>query len=385
MKKIAFITHNLCLGGVQKNVALLANTLSNIYAVTIILFESKEVAYALDKSIALLTLPQHTLHLADKNDLELEFIGMELFDIRSRELGALLKEASFDLVIAFEDYNSLCTLHTLPKKSKAIVSSRVSLEYGYKDRLIHLLPRSFYETHIKALYPKAEAVVSVSEGVGEELAKLGIASVSIANGIEIEKLLPLAQEPIAYEGEFFLHVGRFDTAQKAQDALVHAYAKVSDTLQSSLIFVGDGKDRASVEALVAQYGLEKRIFFMGFDANPYKYMHKCKGFIFSSHYEGMPNALLEALSLGCAVVAYKFEPSWREFDGKEGILFINRGDIESLSLALVRFEKEPIFKVALEQGAQKIIQAYRHDRCQQQWVKLVNNVVSKEACVCAES
>lgn len=385
MKKIAFITHNLCLGGVQKNVALLANTLAKMYAVTMILFEDKEIAYALDKAISFITLSHHPLDLTHKGSVELEQIGKTLFDARSLELGNVLQKASFDMVIAFEDYNSLCTLQALPSQTKAIVSSRVSLEYGYKDRLIHLLPCSFYETHIKALYPKAHAVVSVSQGVGDELAMLGIQSLSIANGIEMEKLLSLAQEPIAHESEFFLHIGRFDTTQKAQDEVVHAYARVAGTLQSALLFVGDGKDRARVEALVAEYGLQKRILFMGFDANPYKYMQKCKGFIFSSHYEGMPNALLEALSLGCAVIAYKFEPSWSEFDGHEGILYIDRGDTKALSGALVRFENEPMLRFHLGQSAQKIIQAYRYEVCQKKWIELIESVIQKENRECAES
>lgn len=385
MKKIAFITHNLSLGGVQKNVALLANTLAKMYAVTMILFEEKAIAYTLDKRISILTLSHHPLELTHKGSVELEQIGQMLFDARSLELGNVLQKALFDVVIAFEDYNSLCTLQALPSQTKAIVSSRVSLAYGYKDRLIHLLPRSFYETHIKALYPNAQAVVSVSQGVGDELAMLGIESLSIANGIEMEKLLSLAQEPIPYEGEFFLHVGRFDTMQKAQDEVVHTYASVAGTLQSSLLFVGDGKDRARVEALVAEYGLQKRIFFMGFDANPYKYMQKCKGFIFSSHYEGMPNALLEALSLGCAVVAYQFEPSWSEFDGQEGILYIDRSDTLALSHALVRFENEPMLRSQLGQGAQKIIQAYRYEVCQKKWIELIESVIQKENRECAES
>lgn len=378
MKKIAFITHNLCLGGVQKNVALLANTLAKMYAVTIIFFEEKAIVYPLDNHISIITLSHHPLDLTHKGSVELEQIGKTLFDARSLELSNVLQKASFDVVIAFEDYNSLCTLQALPSQTKAIVSSRVSLEYGYKDRLIHLLPRSFYEAHIKALYPKADAVVSVSHGVGEELAILGIQSLSIANGIETEKLLSLAQEPIPYEGEFFLHVGRFDTAQKAQDEVVHAYARIADTLQSALIFVGDGKDRARVEALVAEYGLQKRILFMGFDANPYKYMQKCKGFIFSSYYEGMPNALLEALSLGCAVVAYKFEPSWSEFDGNESIVFINRGDTETLSKMIVLLEKKPEVRQQLHQSALNVARHYQHDVMLQRWKTLITKVFNNE-------
>ena len=378
MKNIAIITHNLCLGGVQKNVVLLANALSLNYKVSLILFEDKPFSYNLDSKIIVYTLSHYALELENKTEDELHNIGEALFDARRNELGKLFKSNVFDMVVSFEDYNNLCTLRALKKGMKAIVSSRVSLEYGYKNRFIHLLPPSFYKTTIQKLYPKAEIVVSVSDGVRDELAKLGINAMTIANGIELKNVQTFSQKECAFNDEFFLHVGRFDIAQKAQNEVVEAYRHVVKELQSSLVFVGDGKDRAKVEALVRKYGLQKRIFFMGFDENPYKYMQKCKGFIFSSYYEGMPNALLEALSLGCAVMAYRFEPSWSEFDGKEAILFVEKGDVEELSKALVRLEKEPIFREKLQKNAQELSQNYSQDMSQQRWEKLVHMVLQKE-------
>ena len=339
---------------------------------------------ALNPKIRVLTLSHHTLDLENKTDDVLQMMGKELFDTRSAELSSLFEKNSYDVVVSFEDYNNLCTLKALKKGMKAIVSSRVSLEYGYKNRLIHLLPASFYTTHIQKFYPKADAVVSVSDGVKDELAKLGISAVTIANGIDLKKLQTLAQEDIAIKDEFLLHVGRFDTTQKAQNEVVEAYESVAKELQSALVFVGDGKDRASVEALVRGHGLQKRIFFMGFDANPYKYMQKCKGFVFSSYYEGMPNALLEAGSLGRAVVAYRFEPSWREFDGKEAILFVEKGDIKGLSKALICLEKEPMLREKLQKNIHYIAQEYSEQMCQHRWKELITAVAQKENSACAE-
>ncbi|NBK97434.1 MAG: glycosyltransferase [Erysipelotrichia bacterium] len=382
MKSIAIITHNLCLGGVQKNVTLLANSLSLIHNVSLILFEDKPFSYHLDSNIKVYTLSHHSLELSNKTPDELQKIGEKLFASRSVELSEIFEKNLFDLVISFEDYNNLCTLKALKKEMKAIVSSRVSLEHGYKNRLIHLLPPSFYKTTLQKLYPKANAVVSVSQGVGDELSVLDVDSISIANGIESEKLSVLSKEAIAFEDEFFLHVGRFDTTQKAQHEVVEAYKRVSKELKSALLFVGDGKDRASVEALVKKYGLQNRIFFMGFDENPYRYMRRCKGFIFSSYYEGMPNALLEALSLGCAVVSYKFEPSWREFDGHDAIVFVEKGDIKELSQALVRLEQEPMLGEKLKNNAQRMIQPYAQERCIQHWKELVATLIQKENSSC---
>lgn len=378
MKTIAIITHNICFGGVQKNAVLLANSFAQTHEVSLVLFEEKPFSYHLDSRVKVFTLSHSALTLENKTEDELEKIGEALFNARSSELLTLFENIFFDVVVSFEDYNNLCTLKALKNGMKAIVSSRVSLEYGYKDRLIHLLPPSFYKTHIQTFYPKADAVVSVSDGVKNELAELGISATTITNGIEIKKVQTLAQEDIAFNDKFFLHVGRFDATQKAQDEVVKAYQCVASRLQSSLMFVGDGKDRSKIEALVRAYKLQERIIFMGFDENPYKYMSQCKGFIFSSYYEGMPNALLEALSLGCAVVAYKFEPSWKEFDGKEAILFVEKGNIKELSKALIHLEKKPKVRAKLQKNAQKISLLYTQETCLQHWRELITAIAQKE-------
>jgi glycosyltransferase involved in cell wall biosynthesis len=98
----------------------------------------------------------------------------------------------------------------------------------------------------------------------------------------------------------------------------------------------------------------------------------------------MPNALLEALSLGCAVVAYEFEPSWSEFDSKEAILFVEKGNIKELSRALVCLEKEPILREKLQKNAQKISQMYTQETCLHHWRELIATIAQKESNSCAE-
>lgn len=373
MKKIAFVTHNLCLGGVQKNIALLSNTLADIYDVSVILFEKKEIAYKLDKRINILTLTHHIFDLAHVSSVEMEKIGMRLFEIRSSEIGMLLMEHNIDVVIAFEDYHSLCTLRTLPHSIKAIVSSRASLTYGYDKRFIHLLPPTFYKKMIPLLYPQASNVVAVSEGVQKELLAWGINAIVIPNGLDRPLLQHLADEPLPLpiDNDFFLHVGRFYKIQKAQDEVIHAFAKVVSSLKSALVFIGDGNDRAEVEALAKIYHLEDRIYFLGFDVNPYRYLKRCKGLIFSSYYEGMPNVLLEALGLGCSVISYRFEPSWEEFQNQHGIVFVDKGDINALSEHMVAFEHEPYDDRLLHERAEQVLKSYDIHKTVSQWKQLI--------------
>ena len=49
--------------------------------------------------------------------------------------------------------------------------------------------------------------------------------------------------------------------------------------------------------------LEKRVIFLGFDNNPYKYLSKCSIFVLTSNSEGFPNVLVEAMICGCSVIS----------------------------------------------------------------------------------
>ena len=70
-----------------------------------------------------------------------------------------------------------------------------------------------------------------------------------------------------------------------------------------------------------ELGVDDKVCFMGFQSNPYKYLHNADCFVLSSEYEGLPNVMLEALYLGKPIVATESIPfvSKTLGDGKYGI------------------------------------------------------------------
>jgi glycosyltransferase involved in cell wall biosynthesis len=69
-----------------------------------------------------------------------------------------------------------------------------------------------------------------------------------------------------------------------------------------LIILGEGRERAKLEALASELGIAEDVSFPGFESNPYAYMSRASVFVLSSAWEGLPNALIEALACGCPVV-----------------------------------------------------------------------------------
>jgi len=89
-----------------------------------------------------------------------------------------------------------------------------------------------------------------------------------------------------------------------------------------LVILGEGALRAELEALVAELGLGDRIRLPGFTDNVLKYFARADAFVLSSHVEGMPNVLVEAMMCGCTPVATDCQTGPRELlqDGRYGYL-----------------------------------------------------------------
>lgn len=90
---------------------------------------------------------------------------------------------------------------------------------------------------------------------------------------------------------------RLDNFVRVASGLAARHEKVS------FILIGDGPERGEVEALAAEAGLKGRIFFEGLQHNVKPYFNITDIYLMTSDFEGLPIALLEAMSMACAPVA----------------------------------------------------------------------------------
>jgi glycosyltransferase involved in cell wall biosynthesis len=92
------------------------------------------------------------------------------------------------------------------------------------------------------------------------------------------------------------------TAWKGVDGLIGAIAALPDT---GLLIVGDGPERASLEALARQLGISQRVHFAGQVPRQQVngYLRACDLFVLNSRYEGLPHVVLEAMAVGLPVIA----------------------------------------------------------------------------------
>jgi glycosyltransferase involved in cell wall biosynthesis len=184
---------------------------------------------------------------------------------------------------------------------------------------------------ISRVYPWADGIVCVSDGVRDSLCRFsGMAPDRmrvIHNPIVPADLPEKAAEPCLHPWignpgcPLILAVGRL-TKAKNYPMLLRAFALLRGQRPARLLILGEGEERAELEALSAELGIGADLDMPGFQTNPYAYMSRADLFVLSSAWEGFPTVLVEALALGPPVVATDCASGPREIllDGALGAL-----------------------------------------------------------------
>ncbi|MDB4165545.1 glycosyltransferase family 4 protein [Gammaproteobacteria bacterium] len=128
-----------------------------------------------------------------------------------------------------------------------------------------------------------------------------------------------------------LAVGRL-SKEKQFDHLIIAFSEILCSENWIVEIFGEGEERENLQRLIESLGLSRQIFLRGATLNIENIYKTGDIFCLTSKYEGFPNALLEAMVSGCAVVCYASPcgPSEMLDNGENGIL-INLNDIRALS------------------------------------------------------
>lgn len=140
--------------------------------------------------------------------------------------------------------------------------------------------------------------------------------------------------------------------------LVHAVAQFKTELEGSrFIICGKGSEETAVKELVHKHNLDTIFEFRGwvFGKQKNQALAESDVFILPSHREGMPNALLEAMATGLAVVSTKVGGIPEVITHNDTGLLVDSGDIEQLGLSLVRLHYDSAKRTSLGKHAQAYI------------------------------
>ena len=180
----------------------------------------------------------------------------------------------------------------LGNKTKIIVSEHCNTLAWYSNWMQKLI--AFF-------YPKADKVICVSKKNAYNLNRY----LHITNTQVIYNPYPITKIKYRLDIEHreidFITMGSLYDV-KNQALLIQAFSRLTNQTKE-LYILGDGVLRKQLEKLVLNLNLQDRVRFLGFQENPVSYLKKAKIFVLSSNQEGLPNALIEAMASGCAIIS----------------------------------------------------------------------------------
>ena len=131
-----------------------------------------------------------------------------------------------------------------------------------------------------------------------------------------------------------LAVGRL-SAVKDYPTLIRAFAALPQVHDAQLVILGEGEERPALTSLIGELGVGERVSLPGYCVDPIAAMADCDVYVLSSRFEGLPNALLEALSVGATVVSTDCPTGPRELlDGGRLGTLVPVGSVTAMTRAL---------------------------------------------------
>jgi glycosyltransferase involved in cell wall biosynthesis len=240
--------------------------------------------------------------------------GLTKFPLRVTKLVRYLRSARPEAILSathFANEAACLAVKLSGMNTRLLLSEHTNLSSDIRDSRGRVR-RTLLPLTTKYLYPMADEVIAVSNGVADDMCRVsGLARhrvTTVYNPIDFKALAALAMEPLDEpwftEGQppVILAIGRLEV-QKNFPNLLRALAEVRRSHPARVLILGEGSQRPQLIALAAELGLKTEVSIPGFVANPAAYMARSALFALSSSWEGMPMALIEALTLGIPVVS----------------------------------------------------------------------------------
>lgn len=363
MKIVLFIG---CLsgGGAERVVANLANHLADRGHDVTVLTISTEQTYYISDSVK-------WVKLCSEKERKMPHILLNV--LRMTRLACFFLTRKPDVYLTF-----------LPKLSKTILSFRrvISAPIILAERND---PATFFyrnasnQKAMEKFYPRADAFVFQTDGAKafyeEHIITATDKTTVIPNAIN-EAFIGKCYDGIRTKR--IVSAGRLNE-QKNYPLLIDAFAEFNKVIPGyQLVIYGEGPQRKELEKRIADLSLERHILLPGRTDQIIESIRDASLFILPSDFEGMPNALAEAMALGLPCIATDCPAGGSRFliqNGVNGIL-VPVGNVEALTNAM--FEVVGNAQVAQTLGikARQVAHRLSAEEIYKQWEKFIEEVVN---------
>lgn len=293
--------------------------------------------------------------------------------LHKQRLSELLKQEKPDITISTYG-NEVEFLHKIKDGSKKIVEIHFSRWY----RLQSEQPNALYHLANKYLtwcdrrrisrYDAFVCLTHEDRNFWDNLDNVRV----ISNFIESASV-----EQTSLAKKQVIAVGRL-SYQKGYDRLIRAWALVHQKYSDwQLKIFGSGELHKELLQLVSYLELTEVVQICSPVKDIYAEYHRSALFALSSHYEGMPMVMLEAMRCGLPVISFDCKCGPRDLieDGVNGFL-IEEGNIEQLAAGIMKLIADPELRTKMGMQAYYTSSKYTEAVIMPQWVQLFDTIVS---------
>ncbi len=357
-KRITLVISLLSGGGAERVTCNLANYLNRKgYLVDIVTLSETKNPYRIDPSIKEVCL------LKDSERRNLIYNNL----IRRNRLKKYIKENEevFCYVTMLSMPSFLLTSLKKYIKGKIIVSERNNpATTPFLDRMMmkYSVKRSdglvVQTKKISEYYEKTRKKIVISNAINED--------VKLSERRCVEKKI--------------VAVGRLEK-QKNYPMMIKAFAIFSKKHpEYKLEIYGQGRQEKKIKRMVDKYGLTGKVVFMGYVKNVSERIANATCFVMTSNYEGISNALIEAMCIGLPCVVTDSDGGGAKElieDGKNGVL-IMKGDLDGLVCDLSKVVDDVQYSKRLSENAIKLREKLNSQNIYASWNTFINKIANEE-------
>jgi glycosyltransferase involved in cell wall biosynthesis len=329
MKKLIVFNPSIEDGGVEKNLFLITNYLAKKIPSLILITSSTDKKKFFSKRIIFSTIYFKFFNFFKRYPKYFFCICLLIFNI--------IKYKRKVLVFSFQA-NIYAIIISKLLGVKIIARSNTSPHGWNKNSIKQLIFKFFFK--------KTDLIIVNSFEFKKQMDKAySIKSKVILNPFDFNYIKKKSLESIRIN--FFrintlklINVGRL-VEQKDQIIILKAINLVLKKNKNiQLVIIGKGEKETELNNYILKNKLESYVKLVGYQDNPFKYIRAADLFILSSRYEGLPNVLIESMSLKKSVISSNCPTGPKEIlnNGNYGSLF-KVGDYKSLAKLILDFKK----------------------------------------------
>lgn len=345
-------------GGAEKQIILLSNQLAQRgHDISLLILAENNCPYTIDKSVKIidLTLKEEGRHRILKR----------LFAFRNA-----VYDQQPDVIINYNLQSAYFCL-TIPKRTRGkVIYSERGDPYDKEYSGLLGMVRDFTLRHIDgAVFQTDGARDFFPESVKQK-------SIVIHNSVNIPSFEEINIEK---REKRIVNLGRLHL-QKNQRLLIQSFSKIADIFPDyNLEIYGDGVLHDELQSYIESLNIQNRVFIFPSRKNVWNSIYKASLFVLTSDYEGMPNALLEAMAVGIPCISTDCRPGGARAlikNGENGFI-VPCGDAEKLSQQIKAVLENQALQKQMALEARKIAITHSDKEIFDKWDKYINKIVKQ--------